>query len=119
MNERLEMRGVGDGSRGVVHAVRSRRAAAHSAPSPIVRVVVAEGQGLVRAGLRLLLEATERISVIGEAASGEEAVALANRFSPDVAVIDGAVPGLGSVEATRQDIASIGRRGNAAGRLPR
>ena len=110
MNERLEMRGVGDGSRGVVHAVRSRRAAAHSAPSPIVRVVVAEGQGLVRAGFRLLLEATERISVIGEAASGEEAVALANRFSPDVAVIDGAVPGLGSVEATRQ----ISRQSGAA-----
>jgi DNA-binding NarL/FixJ family response regulator len=65
-------------------------------------VLLADGQGLVRAGFRLLLEATERISVVGEAASGEEAVAVAHRLRPDVALIDAALPGLDSVEATRQ-----------------
>jgi DNA-binding NarL/FixJ family response regulator len=70
--------------------------------SSAVRVLLADGQGLVRAGFRLLLEATESISVVGEAASGEEAVAVADRLRPGVALIDAALPGLDSVEATRQ-----------------
>jgi DNA-binding NarL/FixJ family response regulator len=70
--------------------------------SSAVRVLLADGQGLVRAGFRLLLEATERISVVGEAASGDEAVAVARRLRPDVALIDATLPGLDSVEATRQ-----------------
>jgi DNA-binding NarL/FixJ family response regulator len=86
----------------VLHRIRPGRPAAEVAPSPAVRVLLADGQGLVRAGFRLLLEATERISVIGEAASGEEAVAVAHRLRPDVALIDAALPGLDSVEATRQ-----------------
>jgi DNA-binding NarL/FixJ family response regulator len=64
--------------------------------------VLADNQGLVRAGFRLLLESTERISVVGEAANGEEAVALAHRLRPDVALIDATLPGLDSVQATRQ-----------------
>jgi DNA-binding NarL/FixJ family response regulator len=54
----------------------------------------------VRAGFRLLLEADPRITVVGEAASGEEAVVLADRLRPDVALIDARLPGLDSVEAT-------------------
>jgi DNA-binding NarL/FixJ family response regulator len=65
-------------------------------------VLLADSQGLVRAGFRLLLEATERIRVVGEAASGEEAVAIAHRLRPDVALIDATLPGLDSVQATRQ-----------------
>src|ERR1700749_3923397 len=78
-----------------------RQAATVATASP-VRVLLADGQSLVRAGFRLLLEATERISVVGEAASGEEAVALAHRLRPDVALIDATLPGLDSVQATRQ-----------------
>src|SRR4051795_10442938 len=84
------------------HRAGPVRAAATVAPSSPVRVLLADGQGLVRAGFRLLLEATERISVVGEAASGEEAVAVAHRLRPDVALIDATLPGLDSVEATRQ-----------------
>jgi DNA-binding NarL/FixJ family response regulator len=65
-------------------------------------VLLADSQGLVRAGFRLLLEATERISVVGQAASGEEAVAVAHRLRPDVALIDATLPGLDSVQATRR-----------------
>jgi DNA-binding NarL/FixJ family response regulator len=74
------------------------------APTAVLhrRVLLADGQGLVRAGFRLLLEATGRISVVGEAASGEEAVASALRLRPDVALIDATIPGLDSVQATRQ-----------------
>ena len=64
--------------------------------------MLADSHGLVRAAYRLLLEASERISVVGEAASGEEAVAIADRLHPDVALIDAALGGLGSVHATRQ-----------------
>jgi DNA-binding NarL/FixJ family response regulator len=67
-----------------------------------VGVLLADSQSLVRAGFRVLLEATERIGVVGEAASGEEAVALAQRLRPDVALIDAALPGLDGVQAIRQ-----------------
>ena len=78
------------------------RPAPTPAPETAIRVVLAESQGLVRAGLRLLLEATERITVVGEAAGGEEAVALAHRLRPDVALVDAALPGMDSVDATRR-----------------
>jgi DNA-binding NarL/FixJ family response regulator/signal transduction histidine kinase len=89
-------------------ALRRRQQTAKMAASPAVRVLVADSQGLVRAGFRLLLETTEHISVVGEAASGEEAVAVAHRLRPDVALVDATLPGLDSVQATRQ-IASQSR----------
>src|SRR3954449_7485981 len=72
------------------------------ASCPAVRVLLADGQSLVRAGFRVLLEAREHISVVGEAANGEEAVAAAHRLRPDVALIDATLPGLDSVQATHQ-----------------
>jgi DNA-binding NarL/FixJ family response regulator len=86
----------------VPHRIRPGRPATKAAPSSAVRVLLADSQGLVRAGFRLLLEAAERIIVVGEAASGEEAVALADRLRPDVALIDATLTGLDSVQATRQ-----------------
>jgi DNA-binding NarL/FixJ family response regulator len=69
---------------------------------PAVRVVVADGLAVVRAGIRALLEADGRLEVVGEAATGEEAVALACRIQPDVVMIDATVPGLDCVDATRR-----------------
>jgi DNA-binding NarL/FixJ family response regulator len=68
--------------------------------APAVRVLVADGQALVRAGFRALLEADGRIGVVGEASTGEEAVELARRLRPDVVLIDATLPGLSCVEAT-------------------
>jgi DNA-binding NarL/FixJ family response regulator len=62
-------------------------------------VVVAEGQGLVRAGLRVLLERQDAIVVCAEAATGEEAIAAARATQPDVVLIDLDLPGTGGVEA--------------------
>jgi len=92
---------AGSAPTAVLHRIGPRRPARVVASSA-VRVLLADGQGLVRAGFRLLLEVTECIRVVGEAASGDEAVAVAQRLRPDVALIDAALPGLDSVEATRQ-----------------
>jgi DNA-binding NarL/FixJ family response regulator len=67
-----------------------------------IRVLIAHGQALVRAGFRSLLEGGQRIDVVGEADTGEDAVALARRIGPDVVLIDATLPGLDVVEATRQ-----------------
>jgi DNA-binding NarL/FixJ family response regulator len=66
-----------------------------------LRVVIAEGQGLVRAGLRLLLERQDDMVVNGEAATAEEAVAVARETAPDVVLMDLDLPG-GSVEAAHR-----------------
>jgi DNA-binding NarL/FixJ family response regulator len=63
-------------------------------------VLIADGHAVVRAGFRALLEDDQRITVVGEAATGEEAVTLTHRIRPDVVVIDAGLPGLDSVEAT-------------------
>jgi DNA-binding NarL/FixJ family response regulator len=76
--------------------------------APAVRVLIADGQALVRAGFRALLESDGRISVVGEAATGEEAVAEARRLRPDVVLLDATLPGLSCVEATGQMLADPG-----------
>jgi DNA-binding NarL/FixJ family response regulator len=72
-----------------------------------VRVLIADGQALVRAGFRALLE-DQRVSVVGEADRGDEAVALAHELRPDVVLMDVGLPGLDSVEATRQILTEPG-----------
>jgi DNA-binding NarL/FixJ family response regulator len=71
-------------------------------PSREISVVIADGQALLRAAFRALLETELEISVAGEATSGDEAVALARRTHPDVVLIDAGLPGLDAVETTRQ-----------------
>ena len=72
------------------------------------RVIVADGQALVRAGVRLVLEADNRITVVGEAATGEETLALVEQLHPDVVMIDMCLPGLDSVETTRRTVSESG-----------
>jgi DNA-binding NarL/FixJ family response regulator len=67
-----------------------------------VRVLVADDQDIVRAGLTMILDAQPGIEVIGEAADGNEAVALARRLRPDVCLFDIRMPGMDGIEATRQ-----------------
>ena len=67
-----------------------------------VRVLVADDQALIRAGFRALLEAEPDLVVVGEAATGEDAVELARRTRPDVVLMDLRMPGLGGLAATRE-----------------
>jgi DNA-binding NarL/FixJ family response regulator len=66
-----------------------------------VRVLVADDQELVRSGLRMILDAQPDIDVVGEAADGREAVALARELRPDVCLFDIRMPELDGIEATR------------------
>jgi DNA-binding NarL/FixJ family response regulator len=68
----------------------------------VIRVLLVDDQALVRAGLRVLLEGEEDIVVVGEAADGGDAAALARRTKPDVVLMDVSMPGIGGLAATRE-----------------
>jgi DNA-binding NarL/FixJ family response regulator len=70
-----------------------------------IRVLLADDQGLVRAGFRALLDAQDDITVVGEAADGEQAVQLAVRERPDVVLMDIRMPGTDGLAATRRIVA--------------
>ena len=67
-----------------------------------ITVLLAEDHEVVREGIRKLLEAESDIKVIGDAATGRQAVAMARKLRPDVVVMDIAMPLLNGLEATRQ-----------------
>jgi DNA-binding NarL/FixJ family response regulator len=69
---------------------------------PPLRIAIADDHPLVRSGLRALLMAVEDLEVVGEAATGEEAVTLAASLQPDVMVMDIRMPGINGIEATRR-----------------
>lgn len=75
-------------------------------PIPI-RVILADDHVVVRTGLRAVLRASPDISVIGEASNGREAIALAERFRPDVVVMDLGMPELDGISATREIVSKV------------
>lgn len=72
-----------------------------------VRILVADDHSVVRAGLRALLERHEHLRVVAEAATGEEAIAKALEWRPDIAVLDIRMPGLSGIEACRQIVEKV------------
>jgi DNA-binding NarL/FixJ family response regulator len=68
----------------------------------MIRVLLADDQALVRAGFRMLLEASEDICVVGEAANGGAAVALAVELLPDVVLMDLRMPEVDGLTATKR-----------------
>lgn len=69
--------------------------------APSITVLIADDQPLERTGNALILDSAEGISVVAEAGTGEEAIALARTHRPDVVLMDVRMPGIGGIEATR------------------
>ena len=72
-----------------------------------VRVVLADDQEMVRAGLRLLIDFQPDLEVVGEAADGLEAVDVVTRLRPDVVLMDVRMPRCDGIEASRRVLAAV------------
>lgn len=72
-----------------------------------VRILIADDHGVLRAGLRALLSGEPDFAVVGEAATGQEALSLAAELRPDVALIDLSMPSPRGLEVTRQLTADL------------
>ena len=69
---------------------------------PVIRVLVADDQALMRTGFRMILDAQQDIEVVGEAIDGADAVRQFQRLRPDVVVMDVRMPAMDGIEATRR-----------------
>ena len=67
-----------------------------------IRILIADDHGIVRKGLRLQLEQREEFEVVGEASDGREAVQMSEELSPDVVIMDIAMPNLNGIDAAAQ-----------------
>jgi DNA-binding NarL/FixJ family response regulator len=68
----------------------------------VIRVVIADDQALVRAGFRMILDGTDDMTVVAEAADGLQALTITDRTHPDVVLMDVRMPGIDGIEATRR-----------------
>ena len=68
----------------------------------MIRVLLADDQALVRAGLRVLIDSDDDLEVVGEATDGASAIDLASKHRPDVVLMDIRMPGVDGLEATRR-----------------
>jgi DNA-binding NarL/FixJ family response regulator len=75
---------------------------------PALRVLIADDQQLVRAGFRMILATQPGLDVVGEASTGNEAIALARSTQPDVILMDIRMPDTDGIDATRRILAAGG-----------
>ncbi len=69
---------------------------------PPIKLILVDDHDIVRAGLRMLLEAQPNIEIVAEASSGAEAIALAEKYQPNVILMDVTMPDMNGIQTTRQ-----------------
>ncbi len=67
-----------------------------------IQILLVDDHAMFRAGIRALIEAEDRMKVVGEASSGDEAVDRVREFKPDIVIMDLSMPGSNGLEATRR-----------------
>ena len=67
-----------------------------------IRLLLVDDHEIVRAGIRMLFLAESGMEIVGEVGSGQEAIEAVREFTPDVVIMDVAMPGMTGIEATRQ-----------------
>jgi DNA-binding NarL/FixJ family response regulator len=72
-----------------------------------MRILLADDHGIVRRGMRALLDSEEGLEVVGEAANGREALKGIDALRPDLAILDVAMPMLNGIEVTAQAMKSF------------
>jgi two-component system response regulator NreC len=77
----------------------------------MIRILIADDHGIVRTGLKLLLDRVADLEVVGEASNGREAVRLAAELDPDIVIMDIAMPQLNGIDAAAQIVRENPRRG--------
>ncbi|MFF1689964.1 MULTISPECIES: response regulator [unclassified Streptomyces] len=76
-------------------------------PTTTIRVVLADDERMVRSALRAILSAEDGIKVVGEAATGAEAVSVVRELAPDVVLMDVRMPGVDGIRATERILGSM------------
>ncbi|MFK0256907.1 response regulator [Streptomyces sp. NPDC090445] len=74
---------------------------------PPLRIVLADDERMVRTALRVIIDAEPDLEVVGEAASGAEAVSVVRELAPDVVLMDVRMPGVDGIQATEQILATL------------
>src|SRR5512140_611040 len=77
----------------------------------MLRILIADDHGIVRTGLKLLLDRMSEMQVVGEAADGREAVRLAQELKPDIVIMDIGMPLLNGLDAAAQIVRENARIG--------
>ena len=130
-DQRADVHGMGESSRtggplAKTMDTTSNRDPSHrraSSNGSKIRVLIADDHAMIRQGLCSVLDHYSEIQVVGEAANGEEAVALAKQLHPDVILMDVTMPKLDGIEATKlitrtqPDVVVIGLSVHAAGHV--
>lgn len=79
---------------------------APSTPSEVIKVLLVDDQSLIRMGFRMVLEAADDITVVGEAADGKTALQMVKATAPNVVLMDVRMPNMNGIEATSEIVAS-------------